>query len=353
MAGADAKCQDRANAANLEGSWKAWLSTSNENAKDRIPDITYKTVDGRLIAADKADLLDGYLIQPINRTEYGAVPAAGTVTVYTGTNNKGLHTNDYSCNNWTTDFLYNPATLGFYTYSILYWTDTRKSISYSNSTCSSQRRLYCFEQVPISTVVFKFSNAEEFRSFIFQAFGFTETAKNFIANNSTIEISNLKDSCEGGNWVWQYKKVFLNCAQYQAGLHELSHAWWHTYRLQNPDQARGLARDVVRLADGDGSEVAVAFAKNYVYGNENWKGMYCEKAGCADVHDIKDNDFGLTNDMSNAKINDWEIYAGLSSWTMGKFKNDPHALPEYMWKYFEPQFTGVISEKPYYEGGHQ
>lgn len=49
---------------------------------------------------------------------------------------------------------------------------------------------------------------------------------------------------------------------------------------------------------------------------------------------------------------DWEIYAGLSSWTMGKYKDGPRALPSYMWRYFTPEFTGVVSEKPVYEGGH-
>lgn len=198
-----------------------------------------------------------------------------------------------------------------------------------------------------------FADANTFREFIFQSFGFTDAAKTLIKNNSTIEIKDLVNACGGGGfWMPADKKVVLNCTQYEAGLHELSHVWWHTYRLQNPEVVKSLVKDVVRLADGDGSADAVAFAKGYVNGIGSWKGMYCTDNGCADPHNIKDSDFDLTEAATKAKINDWEIYAGLSSWTMGKFKDGSHALPSYMWKYFELEFKGEISEKPYYEGGH-
>ena len=211
---------------------------------------------------------------------------------------------------------------------------------------------------PSGTVVIvtpSFTDANTFRDFVLQAFGVTDTAKAFIKNNSTIEIADLKDTCSGGGGSWNpsSKKVLLNCAQYEGGLHELSHVWWHTYRLQNPDKAKSLAKDVVRMADGDGSAAAVEFAKGYVNGIGTWKGMYCTDAGCADPHNIKDSDFDITEAAANAKINDWEIYAGLSSWTMGRYKDGSHALPSYMWQYFSPEFKGVITEKPYYDGGHQ
>ena len=38
LSGADAKCQQAANATGLGGTWVAWLSDSTHNAKDRIPD---------------------------------------------------------------------------------------------------------------------------------------------------------------------------------------------------------------------------------------------------------------------------------------------------------------------------
>lgn len=196
------------------------------------------------------------------------------------------------------------------------------------------------------------SDANSYRDYIFTTYGFTDNAQNFIKSNSSIRVKDLSGTCGGGFWIPWEKTVEINCTQHEATVHELSHAWWHTRRLQNPDDVKGLARDVVRLADGDGSTSAVAFAKGYVYGIGDWKGMYCTRAGCADVKNIKDSDFDLTESTANAKIIDWEIYAGFSSWIMGRFKDGSHALPEYMWKYFEPEFTGSIQITPYYDGGH-
>ena len=196
------------------------------------------------------------------------------------------------------------------------------------------------------------TDAATYRDYMFSTYGFTSTAQNFIKSNSSIRVKDLNGTCGGGFWIPWEKTVETNCAQHEATIHELSHAWWHTRRLQNPADARGLVRDLVRLADGDGSSTAVAFARGYVYGIGDWKGMYCTSQGCADVHNIQDSDFDLTESTYNAKIIDWEIYAGLSSWTMGKFKDGSHALPSYLWKYFEPEFTGTIQVTPYYDGGH-
>ena len=41
LTGADAKCQSRAAAAGLTGTYKAWLSSTTINAKDRLPDAKY------------------------------------------------------------------------------------------------------------------------------------------------------------------------------------------------------------------------------------------------------------------------------------------------------------------------
>lgn len=189
-----------------------------------------------------------------------------------------------------------------------------------------------------------YMDAYSFRRYILSVYGFTPSAQSFIRGNSAIVINNITDSCGGGLWGDWDRTVRLWCAQHEAAIHELSHAWWHTYRIQNPNMVKGLARDVVLLADSNDSSEAVNFAKGYVYGVGDWKGMYCAYAGCADPHNIQDSDLSL--------INDQEIYGGFSSWTMGKFKDGPRALPNYMWKYFEPEFTGNVTETPYYMGGH-
>ena len=196
-----------------------------------------------------------------------------------------------------------------------------------------------------------FSDTNSFRNYILSTYGFTSHAQDFIKNNSTITVKDLSNSCGGGGWRPWDKTVELNCAQHEAAVHELAHVWWHTRRIQNPQEAKGLARDLVRLADGDGTSQAVSFARGYVYGTGDWS-RYCTDKGCADVHNIVDGDFDLTESASNAKINDWEIFAGFSSWTMGKFQSGSHVLPSYLWQYFEPQFTGNIQITPYYDGGH-
>jgi hypothetical protein len=73
LAGADAKCQERAVAASLPGTYKAWLSTaasspSNRFAKATIP---YRLTDGTPVANSYVDLTDGTLANPINKTETG------------------------------------------------------------------------------------------------------------------------------------------------------------------------------------------------------------------------------------------------------------------------------------------
>src|SRR5207248_10614341 len=51
LAGADAKCQALASAAALTGTYKAWLSTSTINARDRVTQagVPYTLVDGTVV----------------------------------------------------------------------------------------------------------------------------------------------------------------------------------------------------------------------------------------------------------------------------------------------------------------
>ena len=99
LTGADTKCQSRAGAAGLTGTFKAWLSTSTVDAKDRIPDAGYVLVNGTLVANNKADLIDGSIQNAIRINEFG-----NTVTnsyTWTGTLQNGTkHTSN--CTNWTT-----------------------------------------------------------------------------------------------------------------------------------------------------------------------------------------------------------------------------------------------------------
>ena len=87
LAGADAKCPARADAAGLPGTYRAWLSTATESAGGRMTPSTlpYVLVNGVRVAANFADLVDGTLENPISVTEKG-VSVSSFLIVWTATN---------------------------------------------------------------------------------------------------------------------------------------------------------------------------------------------------------------------------------------------------------------------------
>ena len=77
LAGADAKCQDQADAAGLTGTFKAWLSDAKGSPSTRFTrsaGAPYVLVDGTVIADNYAGLTSGSLEHPINQTETGGAP---------------------------------------------------------------------------------------------------------------------------------------------------------------------------------------------------------------------------------------------------------------------------------------
>ena len=101
LAAGDAICRARAAAAGLANAdrFKAWLSDSTTNAKDRITsDGPWVRLDGVPIAENKADLLDGSLFTSINLTETGLY--YGNYGVWSGTTDNGVKTPN-TCNDWT------------------------------------------------------------------------------------------------------------------------------------------------------------------------------------------------------------------------------------------------------------
>jgi hypothetical protein len=110
LAGADAKCQARADAADLGGTYKAWLSDATGSPSTRFTKSTsaYVRVDGTTVANDWADLTDGTLVAGISITELDTQGAVGSVCdpndvgVWTNTATDGTQLfTDASCANWT------------------------------------------------------------------------------------------------------------------------------------------------------------------------------------------------------------------------------------------------------------
>ncbi len=138
LSGADALCQTRANAAGLGSTWKAWLSTSSVNAKDRIADATYVRLDGVVVASNKADLIDGSITNAISIDEFGANNTFPGV--WTGTNTAGTVDGSLHCSSWSSTG--SSGMLGRANQSDYRWT----AECCGGVGCSNNYRLYCFEQ---------------------------------------------------------------------------------------------------------------------------------------------------------------------------------------------------------------
>ena len=155
LSGADAQCQVRANAANLGGTWKAWLSDSLTDAKDRLvhPMGALVRIDGTVIASNWDALVNGWPAAAPEITEYGLLKSyvnAGSVPgcswaggyffhPWTATDNQG-GLSGMTCDNWTSSSASATGWVGLGGYSLSQWTD------WCNFPCNMSQPLYCFEQ---------------------------------------------------------------------------------------------------------------------------------------------------------------------------------------------------------------
>lgn len=170
VAGADAKCQQLAEAAGLPGTYKAWLSdkTSSPAATFKRSNGPYVLVDGTEVASNWEGLTEDYHLVPINIAETGQ--AVGESFVWTNTVPSGrtgpcpcpailrhegeqgeerrTAVRDGSCQNWTSSNgdLYdgicgNSIGLGTsWTINII------SEIGAQIADCDEMLRLYCFQQ---------------------------------------------------------------------------------------------------------------------------------------------------------------------------------------------------------------
>lgn len=147
--GADAKCQALASAANLGGTYRAWLSDTTGSPSTRFTQSTvpYVLVDGTKIADNWADLTDGNLAATISKTETGGAAPQGSVgcppgnpTVWSATTASGtLASAGLTCSNWSS------------TNGGSYWgrttaTDSSFTAWCSGGICSWTAPIYCFQQ---------------------------------------------------------------------------------------------------------------------------------------------------------------------------------------------------------------
>jgi hypothetical protein len=137
LAGADMFCNTRAAAAQLPGTYVAWLSTSTVNAVDRLAGSRgWVRADGRPFVDTVAELVAGKMFYPLSVDEFGnAVPVLTDVETATLAN--GMYAGG-DCVGYTS--LGGTATEGFAVYATLYWTLGNQNAP----DCGSLPRLYCF-----------------------------------------------------------------------------------------------------------------------------------------------------------------------------------------------------------------
>ena len=100
LSGADSRCTTLANAAELPGEFRAWLSDATEGPATRFDTSftgVYELVDGTLVAHGWDDLTDGSLSHPINRTQTGSM---NDTSVWTNTTPKGQPLGAFHCSDW-------------------------------------------------------------------------------------------------------------------------------------------------------------------------------------------------------------------------------------------------------------
>ncbi len=99
--GGDIICQELADAADLSGTYLAWLSDSSSSPSTRFlqGDLPFQLVDGSVVADDWADLADGALSSAVHMTEEG-LSLGGSFGVWTGTGPAGGALAEH-CSEWT------------------------------------------------------------------------------------------------------------------------------------------------------------------------------------------------------------------------------------------------------------
>jgi hypothetical protein len=143
LAAADALCQSSANAADLSGSYMAWLATdSMAEPSDRFSDNAgpFHRKDETLVASSKATLASRIITAPINQTEYGDPPPISVV--WTGIP-RDYANGPQTCESWSTDYYLRAAGMGWtgVEYINTKWTQSGGAIK-----CNLSIAIYCFEK---------------------------------------------------------------------------------------------------------------------------------------------------------------------------------------------------------------
>ena len=157
-----------------------------------------------------------------------------------------------------------------------------------------------------------------YREEVFAAFPFAEGAKRWLRSAIGFEVADLTSTRGGGYWYPDQNKVFLFTAQYEAAIHELAHAWWHSRRAGQEDAL--IEATIALSAETDPRYARMAgLAHGYIHGipAQGWPGMLVDR-------------------------NDWEMYAGMASGMMA----DLRLVPSYVRRFYDGLFVLLPASAP-------
>jgi len=144
LGGADMKCQGLADAAQLGGTFVAWLSDDTGSPTTRLDTGftgAYKLVDGTVIAsAGWTDLSDGMLAHAIDHDEKGNSTQGGLV--WSNTTPAGDKVGAASCVSWSSMEFVDSGGAGSSNAVDMLWSDALPN------SCTNFARLYCVENTP-------------------------------------------------------------------------------------------------------------------------------------------------------------------------------------------------------------
>jgi hypothetical protein len=138
VAGADAFCMTRAMAANLGGTYRAWISVNGSDAIDHITSTgPWQLVTGEVVADNKTTLASGVLKHLIDRDENGAMPPEAEDRAWTATGSNGRYVGP-DCAMWAT-------TGGGGVVGEARNNNANQWTALTNEACNEVNRVYCFE----------------------------------------------------------------------------------------------------------------------------------------------------------------------------------------------------------------
>ena len=135
--GADRFCQTSAHDAKLPGTYRAWLSTTTTNARDRLTGASgWVRVDGKPFVDTVDDLVAGRMFYPPRLDENGGDDPTGAFQVATGTAGNGGRSSE-TCDDYTAQV--GSVTIGKADGTTERWTNANAALG-----CAGAVHLYCF-----------------------------------------------------------------------------------------------------------------------------------------------------------------------------------------------------------------